>query len=47
MKPTRKSTLIESDEFPFEFLSHLAERESWRKQEVVPRKKLSRNGKTR
>ena len=32
MKPTRKSTLIESDEFPFEFLSHLAERESWRKE---------------
>ena len=24
--------LIESDEFPFEFLSHLAERESWRKE---------------
>src|SRR4030042_4445588 len=24
--------LIESDAFPFEFLSHLAERESWRKE---------------
>ncbi len=32
MKPNRKSTLIESDEFPFEFLSRLAERESWRKE---------------
>ena len=32
MKPNRKSTLIESDEFPFEFLSPLAERESWRKE---------------
>ncbi len=27
-----KATLIESDAFPFEFLSHLAERESWRKE---------------
>ncbi len=33
MKPSNhKSTLIESDEFPFEFLSRLAERESWRKE---------------
>ena len=32
MKPNRKSTLIESDEFPIEFLSRLAERESWRKE---------------
>ena len=29
-KPERR--LIETDEFPFEFLSQLAERESWRKE---------------
>jgi len=32
----RKSTLIESDEFPIEFLSRLAERESWRKEDHRP-----------
>jgi putative DNA methylase len=30
--PTREQRLIESDAFPFEFLSRLAERESWRKE---------------
>ncbi|HEY2413550.1 MAG TPA: hypothetical protein VGI40_14975, partial [Pirellulaceae bacterium] len=29
---TRPRRLIETDEFPFEFLSRLAERESWRKE---------------
>jgi putative DNA methylase len=29
--PTRKTSLIETDNFPFEFLSRLGERESWRK----------------
>lgn len=32
MIPTPKPRLIETDEFPFEFLSQLAERESWRKE---------------
>lgn len=32
MTTATKATLIESDEFPFEFLSQLAERESWRKE---------------
>lgn len=31
-KPTPKSRLIETDEFSFEFLSQIAERESWRKE---------------
>ena len=32
MTATTEARLIESDDFPFEFLSHLAERESWRKE---------------
>ena len=32
MTTVTEARLIESDEFPFEFLSHLAERESWRKE---------------
>jgi len=33
MKPRKNSMrLIETDDFPFEFLSQLAERESWRKE---------------
>ena len=32
MTTATKATLIESDDFPFEFLSQLAERESWRKE---------------
>ena len=32
MTTATNGTLIESDEFPFEFLSQLAERESWRKE---------------
>lgn len=32
MTTATKARLIESDEFPFEFLSQLAERESWRKE---------------
>jgi len=30
--PTTNGRLIETDAFPFEFISHLAERESWRKE---------------
>jgi adenine-specific DNA methylase len=29
---SRKPRLIETDHFPFEFISRLAERESWRKE---------------
>src|SRR5438128_2336415 len=32
MTTATEARLIESDDFPFEFLSHLAERESWRKE---------------
>ena len=32
MTTATEARLIESDVFPFEFLSHLAERESWRKE---------------
>lgn len=32
MTAATEARLIESDDFPFEFLSHLAERESWRKE---------------
>jgi putative DNA methylase len=32
MTPSTESRLIETDAFPFEFLSRLAERESWRKE---------------
>ena len=32
MTAITEARLIESDDFPFEFLSHLAERESWRKE---------------
>lgn len=32
MTKSKTTRLIECDEFPFEFLSHLAERESWRKE---------------
>lgn len=32
MNPTPKPRLIEIDDFPFEFLSRIAERESWRKE---------------
>ena len=31
-RAARKQRLVESDAFPFEFLSSLAERESWRKE---------------
>src|SRR5947199_4290721 len=31
-KTTSKQTLIETDAFPIEFISRLAERESWRKE---------------
>ncbi len=39
MSPSTK--LIEDDNYPFEFLSELAERESWRKE--VHRRYLSRS----
>jgi putative DNA methylase len=34
--PTRQARLIETDAFPFEFLSTIAERESWRKELYRP-----------